>query len=66
MRKYHILISILIVILGLTFYGETITVTIHDTYYVIAAEVICFAAWFIFTVIYMIVKLKRFFTPDEI
>lgn len=59
MNKYSFLISILTLILGFTFYGEHLTINIHDTYYVIAAEVVCFFFWSIFMVIFLMNGLKN-------
>ena len=65
MRKYHILISVLTLIIGFTFYGETIIFPIHDTYYVIPAEVVCFYVWLILTLILHGISLKNYFSRNE-
>jgi len=65
MRKYAILISILTLIFGFTFYGEPIHITLLDTEYIIAAEVFCFGVWLVATIIIQIINLKRYFSRNE-
>ncbi|MCG9970717.1 hypothetical protein [Christiangramia crocea] len=65
MRKYSILISILTLIFGFTFYSDTVSITIYDTNYIIAAEVICFAIWLIFMIVFQLINLKRYFSRNE-
>ena len=65
MRKYQIFVSIITLILGFTFYGETVFFNIGDTYYVMAAESLCFAVWAIITIILTIISLKKYFSRDE-
>lgn len=60
MRKYSIFASIITLILGFAFYGEYITINFFDTYYLIAAEVVCFAFWALFMLILLIINLKKF------
>ena len=40
MRKYSIFISIITLIFGFSFYGESVNLSLLDTEYVIAAEVL--------------------------
>jgi len=65
MRKYAVLISILTLIFGFTFYGELVHFTLFDTEYIIAAEVLCFGFWFIATIIIQMINLKRYFSRNE-
>jgi len=62
MRKYSFLISIITLIFGFIFYGELVTIQVFNTEYVIAAEVLCFAIWLIFTIIIQVINLKRHFS----
>lgn len=64
MRKYQIFLSILTLIFGFTFYGEQVTINIADTYYIIAAEALCFGVWAIFTIIFSIISLKKYFSRN--
>lgn len=65
MRKYSIFVSILTLIFGFTFYGEIVTINLFDTYYLIPAEVLCFGVWAIFTIIFTIINLKKFFSRND-
>lgn len=65
MRKYSILLSILTLIFGFTFYGEQFSITILETNYVIAAEVVFFSIWTVLMVILQIIKLKKFLSRNE-
>jgi len=66
MRKYSVFVSILTLIFGFTFYGEKVSITILDTSYIIAAEVLCFSVWAIFTIIFTIINLKKYFSENEV
>ncbi|MGA8855382.1 MAG: hypothetical protein WB492_14510 [Christiangramia sp.] len=65
MRKYSTFVSIITLIFGFTFYGEEVTMHIYDTYYIIAAEVVCFGVWLIFMLIFLLIYLKKFFSKNE-
>tara|TARA_B100001063_G_C16497205_1_gene420276 strand:+ start:409 stop:609 length:201 start_codon:yes stop_codon:yes gene_type:complete len=65
MRKYSIFISIITLIFGFSFYGESVNLSLLDTEYVIAAEVLCFGFWLIATIIIQMISLKRYFSRDE-
>ncbi|QYA24595.1 hypothetical protein G3I01_03415 [Gramella sp. MT6] len=60
MRKYSTFVSIITLILGFAFYGETVSFNFYDTYYIVAAEVVCFAFWALFMLIFLIINLKKF------
>ena len=61
MRKYSTFISIITLILGFTFYGEHVPITVFQTRYIIAAEVVFFIIWAIIMLILLIINLKKIF-----
>lgn len=65
MRKFPLLVSSITLILGFTFYGEIITCSLYDTYYLIPAEVALFSIWLLITIIYWAFQLKRFLSQNE-
>jgi len=65
MRKYSVFISILTLIFGFTFYGESVNIHIFNTEYIVAAEVLCFGVWLIATIIIQIINIKRYFSRNE-
>jgi hypothetical protein len=66
MAKYRFLISIITLIFGFSFYGEFVTISLYDTYYVIAAEVIIFAIWLVIMMIFLFLYLKNRLQENEI
>ncbi|WP_089665781.1 hypothetical protein [Gramella sp. MAR_2010_147] len=64
MRTYSIIVSIITLIFGFTFYGENLTINIHDTYYIIAAEVVCFSIWLLCTIIFQLINLKNYLSKN--
>lgn len=65
MRKLPVLVSILTLIFGFTFYGEIVSINIHDTFYIISAEALCFLIWLCFTIIFWFIKLKKVLSKNE-
>ena len=65
MRMYSVLVSIITLIFGFTFYGEPVNINIYDTHYIIAAEVLCFAVWCVCMLIFQLIKLKKFLSKHE-
>ncbi|CAL68508.1 hypothetical protein [Christiangramia forsetii] len=64
MRKYSTIVSIITLIFGFAFYGEKLTINIYDTYYIIAAEVVCFSIWLLFMIIFQLINLKKFLSKN--
>ncbi|MCH4822167.1 hypothetical protein ML462_03190 [Gramella lutea] len=65
MNKFSILASILTLIFGFTFYGEKVELNILGTSYLVAAEVICFGLWLMFTLIFWSIRMKKFLSGNE-